>query len=91
MNGPFRLGHERATGKNSTPSLAYATANTVIWVVYAALVVLAPVVLPSSNPVVVTAVVLVAAVVFNPLRRDVQHAAKRRFDHRRPRPEKHAR
>jgi hypothetical protein len=87
MNGPFRLGHERATGKSSTPSLAYAAVNTVVWIIYAAVVVLAPIVLPSSNPVVVAAVVLVAAVVFHPLRQEVQHAAKRRFDHRRPRPD----
>jgi hypothetical protein len=30
------------------------------------------------------------AVVFHPVRRDVQRAAKRRFDHRRPRLEKQA-
>jgi hypothetical protein len=91
MNGPFRPGHERATGKSPAPSLAYAIVNTVIWVVYAAMVVLAPIVLPSSNPVVVTAVVLGAAVVFHPPRRDVQRAAKRRFDHQRPGLQKHAR
>jgi hypothetical protein len=90
MNGTFRLGHERATGKNSTQSLAYATVKTVVWIIYAALVVLAPIVLSSSNPVVVTAVVLMTAVVFHPVRRDVQRAAKRRFDHRRPRLEKQA-
>jgi len=91
MKGPLRLGHERAAGKNSTPWLAYATVNTAVWVMYAALVVLAPIVLPSSNPAVVTAVVLVAAVVFHPLRRDVHRAASRRFSHRRPGLEKHAR
>jgi membrane protein implicated in regulation of membrane protease activity len=91
MNGPFRLGHKRATGKNPTPWLAYATVNTAVWIMYAALVVLAPIVLPSSNPVVVTAVVLVAAVVFHPLRRDVHRAAKRRFSHRRAGLEKQAR
>jgi hypothetical protein len=90
MNGTFRLGHERATGKSSTQSLAYATVKTVVWIIYAALVVLAPIVLSSSNPVVVTAVVLMTAVVFHPVRRDVQRAAKRRFDHRRPRLEKQA-
>lgn len=90
MNGTFRLGHERATGKSSTQSLTYATVKTVVWIIYAALVVLAPIVLPSSNPVVVTAVVLMTAVVFHPVRRDVQRAAKRRFDHRRPRLEKQA-
>ena len=90
MNGTFRLGHERATGKGSTQSLAYATVKTVVWIIYAALVVLAPIVLPSSNPVVVMAVVLMTAVVFHPVRRDVQRAAKRRFDHRRPRLEKQA-
>jgi hypothetical protein len=90
MNGTFRLGHERATGKSSTQSLTYATVKTVVWTIYAALVVLAPIVLPSSNPVVVTAVVLMTAVVFHPVRRDVQRAAKRRFDHRRPRLEKQA-
>jgi hypothetical protein len=90
MNGTFRLRHERATGKSSTQSLAYATVKTVVWVIYAALVVLAPIVLPSSNPVVVTAVVLMTAVVFHPVRRDVQRAAKRRFDHRRPRLEEQA-
>jgi hypothetical protein len=62
--------------------------KTVVWVIYTALVVLAPIVLPSSNPVVVMAVVLVAAVGFHPIRRDVERAAKRRFDHRRRRLEK---
>lgn len=90
MNGPVRLGHERAAGKSSTQSLAYATVKTVVWIIYAGLVVLAPIVLPSSNPLVVTAVVLVAAVVFHPVRQDVQRAAKRRYDHRRPRLEKQA-
>jgi membrane protein implicated in regulation of membrane protease activity len=64
--------------------------KTVVWIIYAALMVMAPIVLPSSNPVVVTAVVLMTAVVFHPVRRDVQRAAKRRFDHRRPRLEKQA-
>lgn len=90
MNGPVRLGHARAASKSSTQSLAYATVKTVVWVIYAALLVLAPIVLPSSNPLVVTAVVLVTAVVFHPVRRDVQRAAKRRYDHRRPRLEKQA-
>ena len=91
MNGPFRLAHERATGKSSTPLRAYAIVNTVIWVIYAAIVVLAPIVLASPNPVVVTATVPVAAVVFHPTRRDLHRAAKRRFDHRRPGLKKHAR
>jgi hypothetical protein len=90
MNGSERLGRERVTGKSATQSRTYATVKTVVWVIYAALVVLAPIVLPSSNPVVVMAVVLVAAVGFHPIRRDVQRAAKRRFDHRRRRLEKHA-
>ena len=88
MNSPVRLGHERATGKSSTQSLAYTTVKTVVWVVYVALVVLALIVFPSSNPLVAAAVVLVAAVMFHPVRRDVQRAAKRRYDHRRPRFEK---
>jgi hypothetical protein len=90
MNSPVKLRQERATGKSSTKSLAYTTVKTAVWVVYVALMVLAPIVFPSSNPLVVTAVVLVAAVLFHPLRRDVQLAAKRRYSHRRPRFEKQA-
>jgi len=91
MNGPLKLRHGRATGNTSTPPLAYAAVTTVVWVIYAALVILAPILLPSLNPLLVTAVVLVAAIAFHPPRRDVQRAAKRRFDHRRPRHQKHAR
>jgi hypothetical protein len=43
-----------------------------------ALVILATMVLPSPNLVVVTASVLVAALALDPLRRRAQHAAKRR-------------
>ena len=71
--------------------LRYAAVNTVIWVIYAALVVLAPILLSSPNPLVVTAALLVAAVVLHPLRQDLHRAAKRRFDHRRPGHHKHAR
>jgi membrane protein implicated in regulation of membrane protease activity len=70
------------TSKGSAPSPAYAAVNTAIWVIYAALVVLATAVLRFHSTVAETAFVLVAVVVFYPLRRRAQRAAKRRFDHR---------
>jgi hypothetical protein len=91
MNGPLKLRHERTTGNTSAPPLAYAAVTTVVWVIYVALVILAPIALPSLNPLLVMGVVLVAAAVFHPPRRDVQRAAKRRFDHRRPGHQKHGR
>ncbi len=63
---------------------AYAAVNVAIWVIYVALVVLATEVLPFHSTVAVTASVLVAVVVFYPLHRRAQRAAKRRFDHRLP-------
>jgi hypothetical protein len=60
-----------------------ATLGTVVAEILA-LVILATMVLPSPNLVVVTASVLVAALALYPLRRRAQHAAKRRFGHRLP-------
>ena len=70
------------TSQGAAPSAAYAAVNAAIWVIYAALVVLSTQVLNFHSAVAETAFVLVAAVVFYPLRRRAQRAAKRRFDHR---------
>jgi hypothetical protein len=68
--------------KSSAPSPTYAAVNVAIWVIYAALVVLATQVLRFHSAVAAAASVLVAAAVFYPLSRLAQRAAKRRFDHR---------
>jgi threonine/homoserine efflux transporter RhtA len=72
------------TSKSSAPSPAYAAVNVAIWVIYVALVLLATQVLGFHSTVAVAASVLAAAVVFYPLHRRAQRAAKRRFDHRLP-------
>jgi threonine/homoserine efflux transporter RhtA len=72
----------QSTSKGSAPSPAYTTVNAVIWVIYAALVLLVPQVLAFSDPTTVAASVLVAAVVFLPLRRRASRAARQRFNHR---------
>ena len=75
----------QSTSKGSAPSRAYTTVNAVIWVIYAALVLLVllvPQVLAFSDPTAVAASVLVAAVVFLPLRRRASRAARQRFNHR---------
>ena len=69
----------QSTSKGAAPSATYAAANAVVWVIYAALVLLVPWVLAFSDPAGVTASVLVAAVVLLPLRRRMSRAARRRF------------
>jgi threonine/homoserine efflux transporter RhtA len=72
------------SSKSSAPSPAYAAVTVAIWLIYAALVVLATQVFAFHSTVAVAASVLVAAVVFYPLRRRAERAARRRFDHRLP-------
>lgn len=70
------------TNTSSAPSLAYAAVNTAIWVIYAALVIVAATVLRFHAPVAEAGFVLVAAAVLYPVRRRAARAANRRFDHR---------
>jgi threonine/homoserine efflux transporter RhtA len=79
------------TSKGSAPSSAYAGVNVAIWVIYVALVVLATQVFAFHSTVAVAAAVLVAAVVLYPLRRRAQRAARQRFDHRLPGPDRRSR
>jgi hypothetical protein len=72
-------------GSKGHVPLAYAGLNTLVWVIYVALVLLATQVLRFYNPVAVSAFTLAAAAVLNPLRRRVAHAAKRRFYYRKAR------
>jgi len=60
--------------------ISYALITAVLAGVFAGLVLLATVVLPFKTPVAVAAATLVAAALFNPLRRRVQHAVDRRFN-----------
>lgn len=76
--------NKQFASESSAPSPTYTAVNTAIWIIYAALVVLATQTLSFDNAVAEMGFVLVAAVVFYPLRRYAQRAAKRRFDHRRP-------
>jgi hypothetical protein len=61
-------------------TLAYAIVTGLLIGVYAGLVLLAQQVLRFSSPVAVAASTLVAAALFNPVRRRVQHAVDRRFN-----------
>jgi hypothetical protein len=61
-------------------TLAYAIVTGLLVGVYAGLVLLATQVLRASSPVAVAASTLVAAALFNPVRRRVQHAVDRRFN-----------
>jgi hypothetical protein len=61
-------------------TLAYAIVTGLLVGVYAGLVLLATEVLRLSSPVAVAASTLVAAALFNPVRRQVQHAVDRRFN-----------
>ena len=61
-------------------TLAYAIVTGLLVGVYAGLVLLATEVLRFSSPVAVAASTLVAAALFNPVRRQVQHAVDRRFN-----------
>ena len=60
--------------------ISYAIITVVLAGVFAGLVLLASVVLPLKGPVAVAAATLVAAALFNPLRRRVQLAVDRRFN-----------
>jgi hypothetical protein len=72
----------QSTGKGAAPSLPYAIVNAVIWVIYAALVLLVAQVLGFVVPLAVTVSVLVTAAVLHPLRRRASRAARHRFSHR---------
>jgi hypothetical protein len=61
-------------------TLAYAIVTGLLIGVYTGLVLLATQVLKFSSPVAVAASTLVAAALFNPVRRRVQHAVDRRFN-----------
>ena len=61
-------------------TLAYAIVTGLLVGLYAGLVLLATQVLKFSSPVAVAASTLVAAALFNPVRRRVQHAVDRRFN-----------
>ena len=61
-------------------TLAYAIVTGLLVGVYAGLVLLATEVLRFSSPVAVAASTLVAAALFNPVRRRVQHTVDRRFN-----------
>ena len=61
-------------------TLAYALVTAVIVGVYTGAVLLATHALPLSGPVSVAAATLIAAVLFNPLRRRIQHVVDRRFN-----------
>ena len=60
--------------------IAYAIVTAVLGGLFAGLVLVATEVLPVKGPVAVAAATLVAAALFNPLRRRVQHAVDRRFN-----------
>jgi ABC-type bacteriocin/lantibiotic exporter with double-glycine peptidase domain len=72
----------QTTGNGAAPSLLYAIVNAVIWVIYAALVLLVTQVLGFVAPVAVTVSVLVAAAALHPLRRRASRAARQYFSHR---------
>ena len=75
----------QSASKEPSPSAAYTTLNGVIWVIYVALVLLVPQVFAFADPLIVlivTASVLIAALVLHPLRRRASRAAMRRFNHR---------
>jgi NhaP-type Na+/H+ or K+/H+ antiporter len=72
-------------GTKGHAPLAYAGLNTLIWVTYVVLVLLATQVMRFHGPAEVSAFTLAAAAVLNPLRRRVARAAKQRFYYRRER------
>ncbi|MBV9793571.1 MAG: hypothetical protein JO016_06480 [Actinobacteria bacterium] len=61
-------------------TVAYALVTGLLVGVYAGLVLLATEVLQFSSPIAVAASTLIAAALFNPLRRRVQHGVDRRFN-----------
>ena len=80
--GPIRggIGNSQAVHEQGRGAVgSYAVANAAIWVFYAALVLLVTWVLAFSDPVAVTVTVLIAALVFRPMRRGMTRAARRRF------------
>jgi hypothetical protein len=66
-------------GSKGHAPLAYAGMNALVWITYVALVLLATQVLRFYSPAAEAAFTLAAAVVLNPLRRRVAHAAKQRL------------
>jgi len=68
--------------KGHVPSLAYVAVNSLIWVFYVALVLLATQVFAFHSPVAVAAGTLVAAVALEPLRRRAARAAGQWLTHR---------
>jgi NhaP-type Na+/H+ or K+/H+ antiporter len=72
-------------GSKGHVPLAYAGLNTLVWVIYVALVLLATQVMHYNGPAEVSAFTLAAAAMLYPLRRRVAHAAKQRFYYRRAR------
>ena len=70
------------SSRGHAPSLAYLAVNTLVWVIYVALVLLATQVLQFHSPAAVVVATLAAAVVLNPLRRRAGRAAGQRFGHR---------
>jgi hypothetical protein len=67
-------------GRIISRTLAYAIVTGLLVGVYAGLVLLASLVLPSSSPVTVAGSTLAVAALFQPLRRRVQRAVDRRFN-----------
>jgi hypothetical protein len=66
-------------GSKGHAPLAYAATNSLVWIIYAALVLLATQVLRFHSPGAEAAFTLAAAAVLYPLRRRVAHAARRRL------------
>jgi len=73
---------QSASRGSAASSLPYAIVNAVIWVIYAALVLLVAQQLGFVAPVAVTVTVLVAAAALHPLRRRASRAARQRFSRR---------
>ena len=70
------------SSRGHAPSLAYVAMNTLVWVIYVALVLLATQILSFDTPVTVAATTLAAAIVLSPLRRRAANAARQRFNYR---------
>ena len=68
--------------KGHASSVAYVAVNSLVWVCYVALVLLATQVFRFHTPLGVAAATLVAAVVLEPLRRRAARAARQRLIHR---------
>jgi hypothetical protein len=70
---------EQPDHPSSSPPPAYLIVTAVVWVIYAALVLLATQVVPFASPVAVATITLAAAALLHPLRLWAQHVAKRQF------------